>query len=216
MSRNTTVKVALGLANQNNHHIRFLDIKNAFVQAYVHDNPIFMQQPQGYEETGADGEKLVCKLNKYIYGLLQASREFNLHLRNILINKLGFSQSENDTCLYIHKATGITFVIYVDDIIATAESLRKLNEMVVLLGKFVPIKCELPTQILGIQINYNKEKGILTMDQIPAIEKLIDRFQITDAKIMRTPMEYNWHPHLYPENRELVESFPVRSALGAI
>lgn len=63
---------------------------------------------------------MICKLNKFIYGLKQASRQWNQKLTNTLID-IGFSQSKFDYFIFTQK-TNIDFTIilvYVDDLILT-------------------------------------------------------------------------------------------------
>ena len=38
---------------------------------------LYMEQPEGYESKGPNGEKLVCKLKKSLYGLKQSGRKWN-------------------------------------------------------------------------------------------------------------------------------------------
>ena len=65
----------------------------------------------------------MCKLNKSIYGLKQASKNWYESLANLLIEK-GFQRSCNDYCLFVRKEESGTFsyiVLWVDDIIIAAE-----------------------------------------------------------------------------------------------
>ena len=76
--------------------------------------------PLGYHAQGKStkGPKLVCKLNKSIYGLKQASRQWYSKFSNALL-KFSFTQSKIDYSLFM-KGTGSDFnslLIYVDDII---------------------------------------------------------------------------------------------------
>jgi hypothetical protein len=62
-----------------------------------------MEQPEGFEKRGENGEKLVCKLNKSLYACLkQSGRNWNnlLHDREYL-QKEGFTQSQADPCVYM-------------------------------------------------------------------------------------------------------------------
>ena len=76
------------------------------------------EQPEGYEFEGEQGQKLVCKLKKSIYGLKQAGRNWNKTLdawfkdNNMVVSRV-------DPCLYTRDAKDGKFLavaIYVDDI----------------------------------------------------------------------------------------------------
>ena len=63
------------------------------------------------------------KINKAIYGLKQASRQWFKRFHDF-IHRQGFHQSEVDPCLYTkHTSKGITLVaIYVDDLLIASNS----------------------------------------------------------------------------------------------
>ncbi|KAK6145605.1 hypothetical protein DH2020_022425 [Rehmannia glutinosa] len=79
-----------------------------------------MTPPEGYLKA-KNGE--VCLLKRRLYGLKQASRQWNLEFSDKLIN-FGFVQSSHDNCLFVKK-TGAHFlalIIYVDDVIIIGNS----------------------------------------------------------------------------------------------
>jgi hypothetical protein len=66
-----------------------------------------IEMPRGF---GEDGK--VLKLKKSLYGLKQSPSNFFLHLKGKL-EKVGFTQSENDPCLFMNDK--VIFIVYVDD-----------------------------------------------------------------------------------------------------
>ena len=218
VARNSTIKVHLAMANQENKFIKVVDVMNAFIRTEVTTHDLYIEQPHEFEEKGPNGETLVCKLNKYLYGLLQASREFNQKLKRILL-EMGFHECDADNCFYVYTNTQkiqISICTYVDDLIITCICLETMNKFIKELEKDFPVTHEDLTQILGIQTEYNKTQGILKMHQEFAITQLLKDHGMDNCEIAPTPMEFNWHPDLYPDNAEATKQFPTREILGSL
>jgi hypothetical protein len=60
-----------------------IDVDSAFLNAELKED-IYMRQPKGFEVTSDSGGQKVCKLLKSIYGLKQASREWNKKLDKVI------------------------------------------------------------------------------------------------------------------------------------
>jgi hypothetical protein len=89
---------------------------------------VYMTQPEGFVDPTNAGK--VCKLQKSIYGLKQASRSWNL-LFDEVVKGFDFIQSEEEPCVY-KKASGssIAFLIlYVDDILLIGNDIPMLEAL---------------------------------------------------------------------------------------
>ncbi|XP_024029725.1 uncharacterized protein LOC112094033 [Morus notabilis] len=92
-----------------------------------------MDLPLGYYgkgETLHHSGKLVCKLQKSIYGFKQASRQWYSKFSHSLL-QFGFTQSKADYSLFT-KGTGSSFLallVYVDDIIITGPSKSNIDSL---------------------------------------------------------------------------------------
>ena len=73
VARYTSIRSLLALATVKHWHVHQMDVKTAFLQGSI-DTEIFMEQPVGYVDKNKPNH--VCKLQKGIYGLKQAAREF--------------------------------------------------------------------------------------------------------------------------------------------
>lgn len=82
----TTIRLILSIVVSMSWSISHLDVNNAFLNGNLKEE-IYMKQPIGFEQ---GGPHLVCKLNKAIYGLKQASRAWFLTIHSALIS-LGFT-----------------------------------------------------------------------------------------------------------------------------
>lgn len=97
--QHTTVRTFFALASIHSWHLHQLDIANAFLNGDLEEN-IYMQLPPGYVLQGESATlpNPVCKLKKSIYGLKQASRQWNSKLTSIL-QEFGLVQSFADHSL---------------------------------------------------------------------------------------------------------------------
>ena len=77
---------------------------------YAHDE---MQAPAG----------MVCLLLRSLYGLKQAPRNWNGHLHDFIMD-LGFHQTPQDPCLYVHTIENhiVFMAVFVDDILLASRS----------------------------------------------------------------------------------------------
>ena len=87
-----------------------------------------MMQPEGFVDPNSANK--VCKLQRSIYGLVQASQSWNIRFDK-LIKAYGFIQTFEEACIY-KKVSGssIAFLIlYVDDILLIGNDMEILDSM---------------------------------------------------------------------------------------
>ena len=77
---------------------------------------VFMKQPEGFVDPKNPNK--VCKLQRSIYGLKQASRSWNLRFDET-VKEFGFLKNENEPCMYNKNSGSIVvfLILYVDDIL---------------------------------------------------------------------------------------------------
>ena len=166
-----TVKILLALAAVNKWHLVQLDVNNAFLNGDLFEE-VYMDLPLGYPR---QGENLVCKLHKSIYGLKQASRQwFSKFSQALLLH--GFQQSKSDYSLFT-KGSGSSFVallVYVDDIIITSSNLSAVHELKVFLHTQFKLK-DLGSlkYFLGLEIA-RSSKGIFLSQRHYTLQLLED------------------------------------------
>jgi len=120
----TTVRLVIALASINHWHLHQLDVNNAFLHGDLQDDG-YMTLPPGIL---VKNYNTVCKLNKSLYGLKQASRKWYDKLTYVLLQH-HYTEANPDHSLFIEK-TGSSYTIllvYVDHIILARDSLENLN-----------------------------------------------------------------------------------------
>ena len=70
-----TFRILPQLSAKQGHVMHQFDVKTAFLHSSIEEE-VYLEQPEESVKQGSDGEKLVCRLNKSIYGLKQATNNW--------------------------------------------------------------------------------------------------------------------------------------------
>nr|GEV50258.1 putative retrotransposon protein [Tanacetum cinerariifolium] len=137
-----------------------MDVKTAFLNGRL-DEDIYMEQLEGYVDPKYPNS--VCKLQRAIYGLKQASHQWNKRFDEE-IKRFRFIQNRDEPCVY-RKASGsdvVFLILYVDDILIMGNNIPRLKEVKDYLGKCFSVK-DLgdAAYILGIKIY--RDRSLWTM-----------------------------------------------------
>ncbi|GKD63496.1 retrotransposon protein, putative, ty1-copia subclass [Tanacetum coccineum] len=158
------IRIIISIATYYDYEIWKMDIKTAFLNGYLNED-IYMVQPEGFVDP--NHPRKVCKLQRSIYGLKQASRSWNKRFDEE-IKRFGFAQNLDEPCVY-QKASGsnVTFLIlYVDDTIIRKNHIPSLQSVKDYLGKCFAIKdLGEATFILGIKIYRDRSKRLIGLGQ---------------------------------------------------
>nr|CAN64237.1 hypothetical protein VITISV_042666 [Vitis vinifera] len=73
VSKKDSLRIILALVAHFDLELQQMDVKTASLNGELEEE-VYMKQPEGFPSS--DGEQLVCKLKKSIYGLKQASRQW--------------------------------------------------------------------------------------------------------------------------------------------
>ena len=102
-------------------------VKTAFLNGDLEED-VYMEQPKGFISKGYENK--ACKLEKSIYGLKQASRQWNLKFHES-VTVLGFMQNSSEPCVYVKKNSNkfAILTLYVDDILLAGNDIEMLSEI---------------------------------------------------------------------------------------
>ena len=194
----TTLRCLLTVAVARQWFTHQLDVQNVFLHGDLHEE-VYMQPPPGLRR---QGENIVCRLNKSLYGLKQASRNWFFTFSEA-IKQAGYQQSKADYSLFT-KVQGTSFtaiLIYVDDILLTGNDLQEIKNLKrFLLERFRIKDLGDLKYFLGIEFLHSK-KGIFMSQRKYAIDILQDA-GLLGTRPDKFPMEQNLK--LTPTDGELL------------
>ena len=217
-ARMSSIRVLVQHAVQNNMQVHQMDVKSAYLNAPI-DCDIYVEQPKGYEKFGKKGEKLVCKLNKSLYGLKQSGRNWNETLHDYLARD-GFSQSLADPCVYFKFIDGnrnkcIIMIIWVDDLIISASNSTLLQSVKDGLCKQFKMK-DLGVLHWFLGTEFKCSDDVIEMSQSRYIEKVLTKFNMTDCKPKTTPSVLEYDKLVGIESPELEDSNLYRQIVESL
>ncbi|KAL0439498.1 UNVERIFIED_CONTAM: hypothetical protein Slati_2432800 [Sesamum latifolium] len=122
-----SIRILLAIAAWYDYEIWQMDVKTAFLNGFGEEE-IFMDQPEGFTTIGE--EQKVCRLQRSIYGLKQASRSWNTHFDKV-IRDYDFIKNDYDPCVYkkISGSSVAYLVLYVDDILLIGNDVKMLGDI---------------------------------------------------------------------------------------
>jgi hypothetical protein len=164
-----------------------MDVKTTFLNGYLLEN-VYMAQSKGFAVKVK--EHIGCHLQKSIYGLKQASRQWYLKFDET-IRSFDFKENEKDNCIYAKFRNGkfIFLILYVDDILLASSDDSLLLETKRFLSSNFDMKDLAETSfVLGIEIHRDRRKGVLGLSQKAYLEKVLKKFSIHTCNPMLAPI----------------------------
>ena len=180
-----------------------MDVKTAFLNGFLEEE-LYMMQPEGFVDP--KGANKMCKLQRSINGLVQASRSWNKRFDSV-IKAYGFIQTFGEACIY-KKVSGSSvafLILYVVDILLIGNDID--------LGE--------AAYILGIKIYRDRSRRLIGLSQSTYLDKVLKKFKMDQAKkgflpvLQGVKLSKTQCPTI-AEDREKMKDVPYDSAIGSI
>lgn len=188
-----SIRVILVIVVYEDLELESMDVDTAFLNATL-DEDIYLEQPQGFRQWGPNGEELVCKLKKAIYGLKQASRNWFLTINEWLVSDYRMEPTHADSCVYIRRFEGhnqkLIVTVWVDDLIIAGSTKAIINDFKTAISKRFKMKDSGELKyILGMEITRDRSKRTLKISQTAYLKQVLERFGMDQCKPVGNPME---------------------------
>jgi hypothetical protein len=205
-------RILLAFATHHNFKLHQMDVKSAFLNGPISEE-VYVEQPPGFEDPQFPNH--IYKLHNALYRLKQDPRAWYECLKEFLLKK-GFEIGKADPTLFTHKQGNDLFVcqIYVDDIIFGSTNQVWVDEF----SRIMTIIFEMSMMgelkfFLRFQIKQLKDGTFIS--QTKYTNDMLEKFDMNNAKPIKTPMPSNGHLDLNEEGKSIDQKV-YRSMIGSL
>jgi hypothetical protein len=211
-----TIRMILTMAIIKGWKTKQIDFVQAYTQAKIETDNVYMKIPKGFEIRDAKSDEYVLKIDRNIYGGKAAGRVWNKHLVNKL-TEIGFKQSEIDHCLFYRGQA--VYVLYTDDSILAGPDEAELDHIVEDMQK-VGLKLSVDGDVsdfLGVKIHHESD-GTIHLTQPQIIDSILRDLHLTsdNVKTRQTPAAVTTILRRHPNSEAFDEHFNYRSVIGKL
>ena len=186
-----TVCFMLALSSLEDWHVQGLDVWNAFLYGKLYKE-IYMEQPEGFKVKGQ--ENRVLHLHCVLYSLKQAALAWWKELAKSM-KELGFKCLSSDAGLFVYKTDQglVKAVVYVDDAMFFGPDYELvIEEKQEFMDKWEC--CDLGETKESLRMCIKQNKNMVILDQTAHLDKVIEHFQMSNAKAVKTPLPEGYNP----------------------
>ncbi|KAJ0412135.1 hypothetical protein ATCC90586_004055 [Pythium insidiosum] len=164
-----TIRAFLAVCCSRRLLVRQFDIETAFLNGELEED-VFMQPPEGVNVAS----NMVCKLRRSLYGLKQAAAVWYKTLRDVF-------RGEHGGTVYV--------VLYVDDLLVGCASEEQAEAVRDGLARQFTVKSLGDARlVLGMELDYDRDRGELKLKQAQFITRMLERFGQATANAVRNPL----------------------------
>lgn len=210
--RYDSVRAVLSLAAAEDLEMVQFDVRTAFLYGEL-DEELYMEIPKGIKSV--DNKNYAVRLKKGLYGLKQASRNWNFKFVEFL-NIFKMKQSTADPCVFngCIDNNKIIILLYVDDGLIVSRSKSAIKVFIDKLSENFEITHGEHNYYVGLEIYRDRLNKSIKINQHMYIKKTIKKFNMENASPITTPADIN--TYLSKSSEESEVSFPFRQAVGSL
>lgn len=186
----TALRAVISHAGAHGWHIHSCDVKGAFLYGNLKEL-VYMEVPPTLPNTDKDGNEVVLRLRRSLYGLHQAPKVWETLLSQTM-DKLGFTRFKSDPCVYgkdIRTEHAIVIGVFVDDVVVASPLLSVIDQFKVDLQRHFEITDNGEISgVLGINVDYDRAKRRIRLAQTGYAASVLERFGMEDCKPVSTPL----------------------------
>lgn len=164
------------------------DVCTTFLHGEI-DEELYMIQPPYFEDN--NNPQRVCKPQKSIYGLRQASRVWNHPFHQFLM-KHNLQSTDADPCIYVsNKDPVILLAIFVDDGLVAAQNKSSISLILDEMNDVFQVRQNEPDTYVGLHITRNRPMRSIFLDQTQYVDCLLKRYSYTNLHPVQIPADPN-------------------------
>jgi hypothetical protein len=151
-----------------------------------------MKPPRGVSKPGQEGK--VLRLLKGLYRLKQAGRGWYMEMSRIFMKELGFKRSGIDHSVFFRRNGEEHTIVAVatDDMAVTSKRKVDADRFKTNVKRFWDITDHGPIKwFLGFKIRRDRATRTISINQHAYIKSMVQKFRLTNAKPVTTPLESN-------------------------
>ncbi|KAI7159413.1 hypothetical protein KC324_g13609 [Hortaea werneckii] len=189
--RHDTLRLFMAVVCKEDLECHQIDVNNAFTESTLVED-IFMKPPPGVSTPPG----MVLQLQKSLYGLKQAARDWN-QLCGSQLREMGFVSAESDPCLFVKP--GLMLLVYVDDITVAGKDLAAIQAFKQEFGSVFKIKdLGEVSKLLGLGISRDRQHGTLRLDQSHYVKDVLAGIHMNKEKAQPTLSPMDSYDSLVP------------------
>uniref|UniRef100_A0A7S2KWV0 Integrase catalytic domain-containing protein n=1 Tax=Leptocylindrus danicus TaxID=163516 RepID=A0A7S2KWV0_9STRA len=176
-----TGNIAMVLSLMAGWAIKVLDVKGAFLHGkFEKGRTLYMEVPQGFKNYYKNNS--VLKLNKTLYGTIQAAKRFWIELLKVF-HELKYKKSDADPCLYFKWTLAglIIWFTWVDDCVTCGNKEAVDLELDKMKAIFDCKDLGEMKEYIGCKVDRNDEKCSIKVTQPVLMQSFQDEFDVKEG-----------------------------------